>query len=104
MEPNYDAIGRYVSLVESAKTKARERNSRLSKAADIIGKSTRSSMRMGGFPDLFSAYDFDPQPIQEEINKAIEAHQELLALVNEANTQAELCGRPKLEIEALPNY
>src|SRR5437016_584509 len=103
METNYEALGRYVSLIEQAKKLAGERHEHLAQAGLIISRTVNVSIRAGAVPD-FAAIDFVAKPVHDEIDRAVEVHQRMVAVVNEANKQAELCGKPKLEIQPFPNY
>lgn len=90
---NFEALGRYVTAKEQAEKFLRDRSSRLSEAKRLVEQS------MGSISGVTFAYDFDPSLILDAVNKAAEAHQGMMAAVDEANRQAEQCNKPKLKIE-----
>lgn len=90
---NFEALGRYVTAKEQAQAFANQRNNHLSTAVGII---ERSRNPISG---RALAYDFDATPAIEALNKAAEAHSNMMTAVEEANRQAEACGKPKLIVE-----
>jgi len=88
---DYEALNRYLAAKEQAQKFAQERNRYL--------LNIRYAMERVLAPkDDFIATDFDAANVQENLNKAAEIHQNMLIAVEEANSQAEACGKPKLEI------
>jgi hypothetical protein len=95
---NFEALGRYVTAKEQAEKFLRERASHLAIAKRLIEEST------GSISGVTFAYDFDPTAILEAVNKAAEAHQNMIAAVDEANRQADQCAKSKLKIEKPYNW
>ena len=50
------------------------------------------------------AYQFDPAPLRELIDKAVEIYGNLEEAVNEANRQAADCNQPKLSLREPLRY
>lgn len=90
---NFEALGRYVTAKEQAEKFLRDRGNHLSAAKRFIEQS------MSSISGVTFAYDFDSSSILDAVSKAAEAHQNMVAAVDEANRQAEQCGKPKLKIE-----
>jgi len=101
---NFEALGRYITASEQAQQFARERNGHLSqikKQVERVGGGGSGYKPSGG---TSIAYDFDPSLILEPLEKAKEAHQNMIAAINEANAHHEACGKPKLELWPMPTY
>jgi hypothetical protein len=90
---NFEALGRYITAKEQAEKFARERNDLLKKAKDLIDRSSQ------GYSGVTLAYEFDPTPILDLLSKATETDKNLRLAVDEANRQADLCGKHKLSIQ-----
>ena len=90
---NFEALGRYITAKEQAEKFAQERNKYLTQAKTLIDKSSQ------GYSGLTLAYEFDAAPVLDLINKATEADKNLHLAVDEANRQADLCGKHKLNIQ-----
>lgn len=88
---DYEALASYLAAKEQAQKFAQERNRYL---LNIRYEMERVLTRA----DDFIATDFDDAKVQENLNKAAEFHQNMLTAIAEANSQAEACGKPKLEI------
>jgi hypothetical protein len=88
---DYEALGSYLAAKKQAQKFAQERNRYL---LNIRYEMERVLTR----DDDFIATDFAAAKVQENLNKAAELHQNMLIAIAEANSQAEACGKPKLEI------
>ena len=88
---DYEALDRYLAAKEQAQKFAQERNRYL---LNIRYAMERVLTRA----DDFIAADFDADKVQENLNKAIELDQNMLTAIDEANSQSDACGKPKLEI------
>lgn len=92
---DYEALGRYVTAEEVARKLARERDKKLAELARMIGIVT------GTHSSSYLAQDFDAIQAQQLLSEVAELHQNMLAAVNDANSYADACGRPKLQIAPL---
>jgi len=70
---NFEALGRYVTAKEQAEKFLRDRGNYLSEAKRLVDQS------IGSISGVTFAYDFDPSSILEAVNKAAEAHQNMVS-------------------------
>lgn len=92
VDENYEALGRYIAAKEQAERFAIDRDSHLRTIYALAGRV------LANLGNDFLANSCNPVEIQESLDKAIEANQNMLAAVNEANTQASACGKRPIEI------
>lgn len=95
---NFEALGRYITAKEQAENFAKARNELLQKARRIIEQST------SGYSGLTIAYEFNAVEVREIIDKVEEADANMHKAADEANRQAELCGKHKIKIEKPYRY
>lgn len=96
---NFEALGRYVTAKEQAEKLASECGALLSQAERLLKAANFGSGGSGYF-----ACEFDAAEISEVINKAAQVNAQMLALIHEANSQADLCEKPKLTLFKLKGY
>ncbi len=92
---DFEALGRYVAASEKAAEFRIERN----KCAQAIV--TATSRILGGTCSTYFAATFDAAKIQELLDKAAGAEQNMRTAIIEANIHAEACNRPKLKLHSL---
>lgn len=90
---NYEALGRYTAAKDHAENYLRERDSALRSMKSIAETSIANGSASGIFGN-----GFDVPAAEESLKRATEAHHNLLAAIDEANRNADDCGKPKLKL------
>ena len=89
---NFEAVGRYVTYKEKAKSHAIARNNALKDLAYI------TRVAVDGETSYMIAVDFDFARAHELLRKAADAHSGMAKAVAETNAAADACGQPRLMV------
>lgn len=88
---NFEALGRYTAAIELANKFLTQRTKALSELSMLLQGAREGS-------GLVIAHAFDSLKAQELLDAVKVANQNLIMAVDEANTYADACGKPKREI------
>lgn len=89
---NYEAVGKYVTYKERAKTYAITRNNALKDLVYLV------KMSLDAETSNMIAVDLNFARAKELLEKAADAHNSMVKAVAETNAAADGCGYPKLMV------
>lgn len=89
---NFEALGRYTAASEKAIEFVHQRNGHLEAIKHAMDRT------LGGGSSSYIAAPLNVPKVQELLNQAAEAEQNMLTAVTEANLHAEACNKPKLRL------
>lgn len=90
---NFEALGRYTAAKDQAETFLMHRDNALKQLSGAALKGVMSGYMSGRF-----AEDFNVPKAQEALKNAIEANDNMLSAIDEANRNANDCGKPELKV------